>query len=90
MEYTFDSRWFQGVAAEDVENLKSQLISDKKTLDNLKKIVYNMIRKLEDVRTDDYESPSWSHKQAHRNGLLEAYGSICRLISLDKGETSVT
>lgn len=80
----FDSRWFQGVPAEEVESLKARLLGDKKTLDNIRKIVYNIVTKERDIRKVDYDSPSWSHKQAHKNGMLEAFNSIMRLVTLDK------
>ena len=86
MDYNFDTRWFRDIPAEEVENLKIQLANHKKTLDNLRKIVYNMVSKAEDVRLEDYESPSWAHKQAHRNGFVEALNSIGRLVTLDKEE----
>lgn len=82
-EYNFDSRWFKGVPAEDVESVKSQLIGDKKTLDKLSEILYNIVTSTEEVRFTDYDTPSWSHKMAHRNGKIEALRSIIRLISLD-------
>jgi hypothetical protein len=82
-QFSFDSRWFKDVPAEEVENLKAQLIGDKKTLDKLKEIVYNMVRSEEDVRFSDYDSPNWSHKQAHRFGKMETLRTIARLIDLD-------
>ena len=88
-EYVFDSRWFKNIPPGEVDALKAQLISDKKTLDSLKKILYNIVRSEQDVRFSDYETPSWANKQAHRNGSCEAYHSILRLITLDKDPTNV-
>lgn len=86
--YNFDSRWFKNVPADEVEALKAQLIGDKKTLDKVKEIVYNIVRSEEDVRFSDYDSPNWSHKQAHRLGRADALKTIIRLVDLDNKNVS--
>jgi hypothetical protein len=83
---SFDSRWFKNVPAAEVDALKAQLLGDKKTLDKIKEICYNIVKNEEDVRIDDYETPSWSHKMAHRLGYLEAIRTVARLVDLDKNE----
>lgn len=35
--------------------------------------------RLETVNEDEYECPSWSHKQAHRNGYHKAIEDMLRL-----------
>lgn len=35
--------------------------------------------RLEIVNEDEYDSPSWSHKQAHRNGFNKAIEEITKL-----------
>lgn len=82
-QYNFDSRWFKDIPPDEVETLKAQLIGDKKTLDKLKEIVYNIVRSEEDIRFTDYDSPNWSHKQAHRFGRADALKTIARLVDLD-------
>ncbi len=80
----FDTRWFKNLNEEEREKLKSQLLGDKKTLDKLKEIVYNIVKNETDVRVKDYSSPSWLAEQAHRNGRVDAFRSILSLIELDK------
>lgn len=79
----FDTRWFAGLTSKEVEEMKTILLSDKKVLDILSKILYNMSTKEEKVTSVDYDSPSWSHKQAHKNGYREAILSIARMVNLD-------
>lgn len=86
-EYNIDSRWFQNIPPSEVDSLKAQLIGDKKTLDKLKEIVYNIVRSEEDVRIVDYDTPNWSHKQAHLLGRADALKSILRLVDLDRSKT---
>lgn len=35
---------------------------------------------------DSYDSPSWSHKQAHLNGERKSLKTILNLITFDRGE----
>lgn len=85
--YKFDTRWFRNEKTEDIDALKLQLVAHKKTLDKLVKILYNMIRSEQDVKTPDYETPSWAHKEAHRHGKVEILNSILSLATLDKEQT---
>ena len=82
--YKFDTRWLKDIPAEEVDAFKAQLISDKNTLDKLCKIVYNIVRNDGDIKSSDYDIPSWSHKQAHLNGRKEAFETVIALCWLDK------
>lgn len=81
--YKYDVRWFKGLSADETEKLKAQLAGDKKTLDKLYEIVYNIVRSEENVRFSDYDTPNWSYKQAHRFGRVDALQELLRLINLD-------
>ena len=85
----FSSKWFLNTPPEEVDALKAQLIGDKKTLDKLKKMLYNMVESDRDVRYSDYDNPSWSHKEAHRHGRLEAFCEIIKIITLDKKDETL-
>jgi len=80
----FDTEWFRGLKTDEVEERKSFLLSNQKVLDILKEIVYNIRISCENVSETDYDSPSWSHKQAHHNGEVASLKRIERLITLDK------
>ena len=58
------SIWLNGLKGDERENFKVSLRQSKIVLDKLHEIVYNMIIEGESVSLRDYDSPSWSHKQA--------------------------
>ena len=68
---------------EERENFKLSILASKIVLDKLQEIVYNMYRKEESITDNDYDSPSWSHKQAHTNGKRQALKQILDLISIE-------
>jgi hypothetical protein len=72
------SAWLNGTKDQERENLKNYIISNKKMLDILNKILYNMYREVENS-SYDYDSPSWAHKQAHINGVKETLNKIMKL-----------
>ena len=77
------TEWFGSLRGEERENFKLSILSSKIVLDKLTEIVYNMYRKEESVVSTDYDSPSWSHKQAHTNGKREALLKILELIKIE-------
>lgn len=58
------------------------VLGSHKVLDRLQEICYNSITSEEKVKAVDYDSPSWSHKQAHLNGRIEAYREIVELLNI--------
>lgn len=79
---SWDTRWFKGLDEKEIEERKKHLLANKKTLDIVRDIVYNMGIGAGRVTEKDYDCPSWSHKQAHTNGLKEAFQRIEKLVSL--------
>ena len=79
-QHRLKTAWFQDLPKADQENFKQLVLSSEKVLDKLRKIVYNMSIEEERVKTIDYDSPSWSHKQAHLNGKAEAFREIMNLL----------
>lgn len=75
-------QWFSNLPKAEQDDFKKSLLSSKKTLDRLLEICYNSIKDGESSKLTDYDSPSWSHKQAHLNGYAAAYREIIQLISL--------
>ena len=69
-------------AWDQIENGKEFYLQTGAMREALKK--YFEKRKLkESINIDDYDNPSWSHKQAHRNG----YNQAIREIMVILGET---
>lgn len=77
------TQWFAGMQPSDKENFNQQLLQSKKVLDKLTEIVYNMLKDREDVDRPDYDSPSWSHLQAHNNGAREMARLVLDLINTE-------
>lgn len=64
----------------DRENFKQMVLGSNKVLDRLREICYNSVNSDDKIKETDYDSPSWSHKQAHKNGKIEAYREIIALL----------
>ena len=60
--------WTQGLSGEETTRMQELVLGTKILLDRLVQILYNMQEKRETSVLDDYDTPSWSHKQAHLNG----------------------
>lgn len=73
----FKEIWFRGLSPEDKESLKRALHSSI-LAERLRTIIQDWKRELP-VSPNDYDSPSWSHKQAHKNGQEDI---LTRLLSI--------
>lgn len=77
-----NSKWLGSLKGEDRENFKLSVLQSKKVLDKLHEMCYNMYRDREKIEFTDYDSPSWSHRQAHTNGYLEALRDVMKLTDI--------
>ena len=81
------TEWFRNAESEEeAEKIKSSVRSSSNTLERLSEICSQKIKELDSVSIDDYDTPSWASKQAHINGLKEAYRKIIDLCNI-KQET---
>lgn len=79
-------KWLTGCkTAEQKEKRKDLVLGAQSVLDILKEICYNSILEEQSVSKKDYDSPSWSHLQAHKNGRIEALNEIIKMCDL-KGD----
>lgn len=72
--------WLEGVKGQEREDLKLFITNNKKVLDILVKMMYNMYRESENSSISDYDSSSWAYRQADLNGekrVLKRLISIC-------------
>ena len=76
----------QGLQGKEREEFKEYLLNNKKLLDKLIKMLYNMYRDVENVSSNDYDSASWAFKQAHLNGKKEVIRNLISLLTLDPEE----
>ena len=78
------SRWYSHLPSNEQAEAKNIVVNSQKLLDILSTICYNTIQNGVKTKEADYDCPSWSHKQAHLNGYLQAYNEILQLTNLDK------
>lgn len=77
--------WTKGIKdPEEAKKVQESVRNCQKVLDILSEICYNSIVELEKTKISDYDSPSWSHKQAHKNGEIEALKRVIELCKLEK------
>jgi hypothetical protein len=78
------TRWYSSRPKAEHDEIKNIVVNSQKVLDILKEICYTTIQDGVMTKDEDYECPSWSHKQADRNGYLRAYRELLQLVTLDK------
>lgn len=74
--------WFKGLSADEAEKMKKIVSSNKIMLDKLSEICYNRLQALNSITEEDYDSPSWAHKQAHINGYKHALKDLQELLKI--------
>lgn len=77
-----NSQWLKGLTDREKEDFINLLTNNRKILDKLQEIVYNIVNELETSHKTDYDCPSWSHKQAHKNGEVEMAKRIIQLTEI--------
>lgn len=77
MKKSYPEIWFRDVSPEDKEKMIA-LLNHSQLIDRLREILEGWENELS-VSRGDYDNPSWAYKQAHENGLIEAYTKIKRL-----------
>lgn len=73
--------WFAGTKAEHKETRRKEVESYKNAFEDLKSILEGWE---ESGGKTDYDCPSWSHKQADRNGANRMLRKVINLISITK------
>lgn len=75
-------QWLAGLEPDKRSEIKSIVLGSTILLDRLNKILYNIKKEKSEVRLLDYDSPSWSHKQAHLNGQIDMIDQIVKLVTI--------
>lgn len=79
------AQWFKFCkTAEQRAEVESLVSGATPTLKLLERILESRLSELETTNVEDYESPSWSHKQADRIGSIREIKTLLKLI---KGST---
>lgn len=87
MRTPFNSRWTKHLRTEEERtNAKATILASRTALDRLKQLIAEEVEDLnnQEASSQDYDSPSWSHKQAHRNGQKAMAKSIIDLLTFEK------
>lgn len=79
------SVWLGSLKDEERENRRNYIQSNKKLLDILSEILYNMYREAE-KKSFDYDIASWAYHQAHINGEKEVLLRLLDICDLEKHE----
>ncbi len=79
-----------GLRDEEREKMKKMILECTILLDRLKKILYNMEEGKNRSVVGDYDTPSWSHKQAHLNGESAALRKVIDLITVTERDDPPT
>jgi hypothetical protein len=73
--------WFHGLTGEaEKEELRSYLSACTRVFTLIKDILQRKYDHTSSSKETDYDSASWSYKQAHRNGYLQALEDINKLM----------
>lgn len=78
-----DTRWLRHLKTkEDKENLENIIRNDTQVLGVLEGILQDRLATLEtsETKLEDYDTASWSFKQAHRNGAKSEIHSLLKLL----------
>lgn len=82
--------WRQYNTAEDFKRIEELMVHNPFFLQQILKQIDAIEAQIDrqEITMSDYESPSWSHKQAHRNGqrqFLEQVRSLFKLTETNVG-----
>lgn len=87
MRTSFNSKWTKHLSNDqEKEQLRKTVLASRTALDRLKQLIAEELGALDNQEGSlaDYDSPAWSHKQAHRNGERGFAKKILELITFEK------
>lgn len=90
MKYTVNEELLKGLKGPDREEFKTLIVNNKKLLDKVVEILYNRGEGKRDTVLSDYDTPSWSHKQAHLNGEIAALKKMVELLTVQERDDPPT
>ena len=69
---------------EEIDKLNKAILGSVVIRNRLTQIIKEKLESIDNTEcsVSDYDSPSWSHKQAHRNGQKTALNEVLKLIDL--------
>ena len=80
-----NTKWFTYFAAKDDESkdkVRVSILAAKRILDAAIAILKDQQAAIERPKLDDYDCPSWSHRQAHLNGEIAGINKAISLLTI--------
>lgn len=74
------TEWLRGLEGQERSDHEAYLRNCKSLFDQLRAMLQTRYDEKSRSKVIDYDSPSWSHRQAHMNGYLEAMAEIAQLL----------
>lgn len=74
------TEWLSGKEGDARTEYEAYLRNSKLLFDQLRKMIQHRYNARAAVNETDYDCPSWAHKQAHKNGYLNALEEIAQLL----------
>ena len=90
MVYKISDAWLTGLKGEDKDKMRQFVVGNQKLLDKLVEILYNIEERTDEVVLSDYDSPSWSHKQAHLNGQRDVIRKLITICTIKERDDQPT
>ncbi len=90
MSQKINEQLLSGLRGPEREKMKNIVLENTILLDKLKQILYNMQEGKRSTVLVDYDTPSWSHKQAHLNGELAAFQKVIELLTITERDDHPT
>jgi hypothetical protein len=90
MSLHVNEQLLSGLRGEKREEMKNIVLQNTILLDKLREILYNMQEGRSSSVVTDYDSPSWSHKQAHLNGEVAALKKVIELLTVTERDDHPT
>lgn len=78
------SVWFKDLTPTEKEQFKELFKNSPRLLGQLTKVLQNELDSAvrQESSIQDFDTPSWSHKQAWRNGYVSAFRHVIDLITI--------
>lgn len=85
------TRWTKHLSDdEEIQRFKNSIYSARHVLERLRDLLKEDLESLDKSELDQriYDLPNWDYRQAHKNGVRQAYNQINLLIDLDQQKGS--
>lgn len=83
MQKKISQKWLSSAKTDaERDEIRNLVKNSELVLDKLREMLYNMQDELRDTVLRDYDTPSWSHKQAHLNGEIDMLRKLIDIVTI--------